>query len=154
MVDPERARALALKYLDRRMRSRKELTDYLRRKRCDDRDIETVADVLAERGYLDDAAFAAAFARDRVRLAPRGYRLIEKELRDRGVARETIDAALRDVEEEFPEIEAARSLLASRHRRLQNMDEETAYRRAVSWLRGRGFGGETIRRVMDEVRES
>ena len=154
MVDLERARALALRYIDRRMRSRRELTDYLKRKHCASNIADAVADEMTERGYLDDAAYAAAFARDRVRLAPRGYRMIEKELRDRGVARETVRAALREVENEFPEDEVARSLLESRRRRIQGMDEETARRRVVSWLRGRGFGGETIRRVMDEVRES
>ena len=72
----ERARELALSYLDRRMRSRFELARYLRGKGYTSGVIEPVLAALAEIGVLDDRAFARAFARDRVRLHPRGYRRI------------------------------------------------------------------------------
>ncbi len=146
----EGARELALRYLDRRMRSRKELSDYLRRKRCTAPVIAAVVADLTAQGFLDDHAFAVAFARDRVRLSPRGYRVIEKELRERGVTREIAGRALGEVEAEHPEAQVARTFLASRRRRLETLDDSAARSRIFSWLRGRGFRRETIRGVIGE----
>ena len=47
---------------------------------------------LAELGYVDDAAFARWWGEQRDRHSPRGLRMIEAELRQRGVSREVIEA--------------------------------------------------------------
>ena len=146
----ERARELALSYLDRRMRSRIELARYLRRRGFPGEVIDRVLDEIAASGHLDDRAFARAFARDRVRLAPRGYRLIAREIEDRGVARDLVDRALAEVEAEFPEVDVARALLRGRRRRLAGRAMPQQRRTIEGWLVRRGFRRETIRRVLEE----
>jgi regulatory protein len=145
------AREVALSFLDRRMYSRWELERRLRRRGFDAAIIAEALDGIAAAGHLDDRAFARAFASDRVRLMPRGYSLIVKELRDRGVEREVALEAARTVEDEHPELEVARSFLATRRRRLESLDADTARRRVAGWLRGRGFRTDTTIRVVEEL---
>jgi regulatory protein len=149
----EEARELALSYLDRRMRSERELRGYLGRKGAPREIVDRVLTDLAERGFVDDHRYAVAFTRDRVRLAPRGYRLIAAELRSRGIAPDAVAAAIAEVEAEHPEPEVARSLFAKRRRRFAALDAGVARRRAAAWLESRGFRGETIERVTDEMKE-
>jgi len=143
----ERARELALSYLDRRMRSRFELGTYLRRKGFESDVVEATLETVARLGALDDRAFARAFARDRVRLHPRGYILIRHELARRGVDREIVGSVIEEVEAEFPELEMARGLVARRRRRGSGDDDR---RRQAAWLRSRGFRTDTIRHILDE----
>jgi regulatory protein len=115
---------------------------YLRRRGYSEEIATEVLAALETQGLVDDRAFATAFARDRVRLAPRGYRMIERELRSRGVAREIIDDVLRAVESEFPEVDVAERWL-ERQRGAAGRDRAEACRR----LQGKGFRRETIARV-------
>ncbi len=143
------ARDRALSYLDRRMRSRRELRRYLERAGYAADVVEDTLAAMTELGVLDDAAFARAFARDRVRLAPRGYRLIARELAERGVAREVVDAVLTEVEAEFPEVEIAEALLVRKRRHRGDGElTEAETRKLERYLAGRGFRHDTIRRVV------
>jgi len=101
----KRARERALRMLALRGRSRAEL-----RKKLAERDftksvIERVLENLVELGYLDDEAFAVNRARHLAVNRLYGDRKIEEQLREKGVAREAARAAIREVREEFPEME-------------------------------------------------
>jgi regulatory protein len=101
----KRARERALRLLALRGRSRAEL-----RKKLVERDfaspvIERVLENLGELGYLDDEAFAVNRARHLAVNRLYGDRKIEEQLREKGVAREAAKAAIREVREEFPEME-------------------------------------------------
>jgi regulatory protein len=73
-----------------------------------------------------------------------GRRAALASLRKHGVAR---DLAERAVEEVDPGDEEERALELARQRasRLGSLDEATAYRRLLSFLQRRGYGGETAR---------
>src|SRR5690606_30583448 len=78
-----------------------ELRRRLARKDFPDDVVQATVDDLAERGFVDDAEFAAMFVRDRVRSKPRGKRRLVQELRARGVAAATAARAVdRTLEEE------------------------------------------------------
>jgi regulatory protein len=73
---------------------------------------------LVERGWLDDARFALAFARHRAEHRRFGRFRIARELRKRGVADEWIEEALQEV---LPAEEDERALLCKRlDRRLRS----------------------------------
>ena len=82
------AMRIALRYLSVRPRARRELVIQLRRKGLDDIAIQPTIERCDELGYLDDRAFAAAFARDRIRLRPCGVRRMRDDLRSKGVSEE------------------------------------------------------------------
>jgi regulatory protein len=158
---PERAFEIAAHFLGTRPRTRWELERRLRRAGADEAVIGTTLERLAELGYLDDAAFARWWGEQRDRHAPRGRRMIEAELRQRGVPREVIeeyrpehaapDRALED--ESLPGTEADRARDAlDRHLRGRPLPTEAkALQRIGMYLMRRGFDPETVRGAIRAV---
>lgn len=152
-VDPERlaavrdrahrkaARERALRYLGHRPRSHFELERHLRERGYARTAVEAALERCAELGYLDDRAFAAAFARDRIRLRPRAVRLMEAELAGRGVAPADARAGIREAmaDEGVEEADLLRRAAQKAWSRLQGRDPETALRRLLGYLDRRGF---------------
>lgn len=99
----------AYRLLATRARSVVELRGRLSRKGYSPEAIDACVSDLEQRGYLDDAAFAEAFVRDRVRLRPKGRLALEAELRAKGVAVETARRAIERAwaEEEVDEVALA-----------------------------------------------
>ena len=113
-TDPEEhARTLAWRALNRRDRTVEELGGILLRKRVEPAVADRVVTELIELGYLDDARYAERFAEDRRRLDGWGSERIARRLRELGVGREHVEAALagQDPEEEMA---AALELLSRR----------------------------------------
>ena len=105
-VDPvERARGLAWRSLNKRDRTVDEVGGMLLGKRVEPAVADQVVTELIELGYLDDARYAQRFAEDRRRLDAWGSDRIARRLRELGVDREAIEAAVAAQE---PEEELAR----------------------------------------------
>lgn len=159
-----KARESAFHLLGYRARAEAELRRRLLQKGFPEEIVEECVADLVAKGFVDDAEFAAAFVRDRVRGRPRGVRRLVQELRSHGVADETaqtmVDQVLRD--SELSELDLARNAarawarktLSDKTGRLGTRREESGYdlrRRLYGHLARRGFTGETIRIVSDEV---
>ena len=82
---------VAARFLATRPRTRWELERRLRRAGSEEPEIMAALERLTELGYVDDAAFARWWGEQRDRHSPRGRRMIEAELRQRGVPREIIE---------------------------------------------------------------
>lgn len=147
-----RAKEAALRLLAHRPRTQAELRQRLRQKGFDAAVAEECVAGLSERGLLDDAAFAELFARDRVRLSPRGKRRVVQELRGRGVDAEVADRAVQSVlqAEQTDELTLARQA-ARRWRARDGEEPARARRRLAGYLARRGFGGETVRDIVEEL---
>jgi len=153
--DAAAALELALRFLGTRPRTRWELERRLRAAGAD-AVLDHVLARLAELGYLDDDAFARYWSEQRDRHAPRGRRMVEAELRQRGVTRDVIErlrsepAARRQEDKGLPETEEQRARVALeshlRGRPLPN--DRKAVQRIGMFLMRRGFDGETVRAVL------
>lgn len=151
----EAALELALGFLGSRPRTRWELERRLRRGGADDAVVEATVDRLAAMGYLDDAAFAQWWADQRDRHAPRGRRMVEAELRQRGVPREVIEAhresgfvSDRPPEDaDMPSTDEERAAIAlARHLRGRPLPtDRRALQRIGMFLVRRGFEPEVVR---------
>ncbi len=142
----------ALSLLSFRARTTTELRRRLLRKEFLEEVVDECVAGLAERGLVDDASFAEAFVRDRVRLRPRGARRLVQELRARGVDADTAAEAIGEVmeHEAVSELDLAREA-AARWPRRGGEDPQRARRRLHGFLARRGFGGDTVRQVVQEV---
>lgn len=109
----ERALDLAYKALGRRERTVAEVRALLERKRVEPATIELTVTELSEAGLLDDVRFAKRFADDKRTLERWGAGRIERELQRRGVAPESVAAAIAE-QDRGGELEAALALLAER----------------------------------------
>lgn len=132
------AREKALDILLRRMRTEKELYDKLIEKGYPE---EECADALAYAkhfGYVDDAEYALQYVYSRGKT--KGRNLLKRELKERGVDDDLIEAAL----EELPEShEVLRTLLEKKFGGPHELVEKE-FRRAYSFLLRKGFNTSAV----------
>jgi regulatory protein len=147
----------ALRYLTVRPRSRMEVRRRLlqRRPNRPAPEPELVERVLArlERMHqLDDRDFAEYWVEQRERFSPRAAYALQQELRQRGVDRETAEAAAEDEQDEERALAAARQRL----RTLNAPDYEAFRTKLGSFLMRRGFryglAQALVRRLWEEER--
>lgn len=137
----------ALYLLRNRSRSKKEIATKLRDREYSDEDIAAATKDLERIGFLDDKKYATNYAQDKVRLYRRGRHRIALELIQKGVPKEIINEAVAAVESE-QELEAARSLLASKERQWRDLTERKRFEKSVHLLQRRGFPGSIIRQLL------
>jgi regulatory protein len=137
--------AVALRGLMRRAHSIHEMKEYLARRTTDADLIGAIIARLREGKYLDDARYAADYARQHAQARRQGRFRIARELRTRGVPDQHIDTALDSTFAETDEASLVRERLKRRlsHVRLPLDERKTAslYR---SLLRA-GFSADVIR---------
>jgi regulatory protein len=157
--DGDAAMEIAVHFLGSRPRTRWELERRLRRANASDEVIEATLARLARLGYVDDIAFARWWAEQRDRHAPRGRRMVEAELRQRGVARDVLERFRDEVPEAgddtagLPGTEAERALVAlARHLRGRPLpDDRAALQRLGQFLIRRGFDPDIARAALREA---
>ena len=151
--DPEAAaREICLRLLSFSPRTRAQLADALRRKGVADDVAERVLGRYTEVGLIDDAAFAQAWVQSRHAGRSLGRRALAAELRQRGVADDTVKEA---VEELAPEQEesAARELVAKRMAATRGLDPVKRTRRIVGVLARKGYSGGLAYQLVREALE-
>ena len=135
----EQARALCLRLLTARARTRAELTGQLTKRGYPDDVSAQVLDRLAAVGLVDDADFAEQWVRSRRLNAGKGKRTLAAELRTKGVDNELITAALADIDA-GAERERAEQLVGDKLRRERLADDDAKLaRRLVGMLARRGY---------------
>lgn len=146
-----KAKQASLNLLSHRARSARELERRLARKDFPGDVASAAVEDLERMGLVDDAAFAESFVRDRVRLRPKGKRVLVQELRARGVDPDTAETAVGEVMagEDVSELELARAA-ADRWKARAGEDRQSARRRLYGYLARRGFGSDAIREVLEE----
>lgn len=143
----ERQTALdkALTHISASMKTERDIRDFLRRKGY----LQDVADYVVGKmkgyGYLDDEAYARAYAESAGKR--KGGRLIRMELKRKGVSDQAIAAALSEGVDEGAAAKAA----LEKYLRGKKPDEKTL-RKAYAHLMSRGFDYDTARSALADLR--
>ena len=90
---------MGIKYISVRLRSIKEIRDYLIKKGASTDISEKATDELIRLGYLDDNAFAKAFIKDKLNFTTMGDYKLRKELERLGVDNNIIEDNLSKIED-------------------------------------------------------
>ena len=143
-----RATEAALVFLGYRPRSEKEVRDRLRRGYEQDA-IDHAISRLHEWRYLDDADFARRWVENRTAHRPRGKRLLQQELRHKGIDTETAREAIDDAD--LDETGAAEELARRRLPAYAGDDPAAIRRRLGAYLARRGYGYDVIRIALDRA---
>ncbi len=143
----KRALAAAGRLLSFRPRSERELKLKLTQKGFDAATVAASLKYLKEHGLVDDAAFARYWAENRTTFSPRSQRLVQLELRQKGVTAEVAEEMSGEVDDEA----AAYAAGAKRASRLDISDYEEFRRRLGEYLRRRGFGYDVINRSVKRL---
>lgn len=135
----EQARALCLRLLTARARTRAELAGQLAKRGYPDDVRDRVLDRLAAVGLVDDAEFAAQWVQSRRGKAGKSRRALAAELHTKGVDNEVIGTALAGIDA-AAERDRAGELVRAKLRRETLSDEAKVSRRLVGMLARRGYG--------------
>ena len=149
-IDFDYARNIAIRALGPRARSRMEIVQLLRKKNVEDEIVATVCDDLELHGYLNDLDFAHQWVESRTRQKKIAKKIIESELRGKGISREFISEALADISTDG-EYEMAKELAEKKFRTIAHLDKDVIYRRLQSLLSRKGYEMGTISRVIKEL---
>ncbi len=135
----EQARALCLRLLTARARTRAELSAQLVKRGYPDDVSNRVLDRLAGVGLIDDADFAAQWVQSRRSSAGKGKRALAAELHTKGVDNDVITTVLAGIDA-GSERERAEQLVRAKLRR-ENLDgdQTRVARRLVAMLARRGY---------------
>ena len=141
------AKAQAASIIGSRALSRRELEKRLVRKGNDEADAQAAADWLEDIGAVDDAAYAAAVARDYGR---RGYgpAKVRQELQRRGVPRELWEAALAELPDSGGILD---DLIRKRCR--GDLSDPREIKRVSDGLMRRGFSWSQVRAALSRYAE-
>src|SRR5690625_4552337 len=132
--DPEStARAICLQLLATAPRTRAQLARGLQRRGVEEDVAHLVLDQLGTAGLVDDAAFADAWVDSRHAGRRLGRERLAGELRQRGVAEDTIDDAVAEIGPEQEEA-AARQLVRRKLTSTRAQPAETRVRRVMGML--------------------
>lgn len=82
---------IALKYLKIKLRSSKEIKNYLSKKGYSNNQIDDVIEMFNKQGYLDDSVYATSFIHDRILMSSYGPNKIKNELLQAGIPNEIIE---------------------------------------------------------------
>lgn len=154
MEDFEKFYNSALKFLSYRPRSEKEVRDRLRIKIKDLRIkdtgqlIDDVIEKLKKQRFINDEEFARLFVENRLRFKPRSSRLIQIELKQKGIDPETINNLQLTIDSD---LEQAKKLAEKRIERLKGLDKQKIYEKLGRYLASKGFGWDIIKSSIDEV---
>ena len=144
-----RATDAAIVFLAYRPRSEREVRDRLRRGSFSAETIEAVVARLHEWRYLDDADFARRWVENRASQRPRGRRLLQQELRQKGIDAETAREVIDDAE--LDETTAATELARRRLPAYAGDDPAAVRRRLSAYLARRGYGYDVIRTALERA---
>lgn len=105
---------------------------------------EWVAHEIKELHLIDDIDYAKEFASERVMSRPRGKRMIEYELMQKGVNKEDIKAALENVD--IDEKTMIADLLQKKYRKTKLKYDD---QKEINFLRGKGFDWDEISKFIE-----
>jgi regulatory protein len=140
----DRAYQSALQFLGSRPRSTAEVQRNLQEKGFGEEAVAAAIARLVEHHYLDDEEFARYWLENRNRFRPRSAKAIRYELRQKGVDREAIEAALEGMDEDDAAWDAATSKLD----RWRTLPKDEFERKLSGFLARRGFSFDTVRRTV------
>lgn len=144
--------AKVINYLGFRMRTKKEIRDYLIKDEVDEEHIKKIMDKLIERKLVNDGEFAELFVNTRMKSSAKGPTLVKQELMRKGVSSQIANEAVENIDYNT-QYEKATKVAEKRLRR----NTKDSFRKQMDQLRAalmrNGFTGDVIKAVIDNIDE-
>lgn len=141
------AKEKALRLLEFRSHSEKELRDKLIRAGAKQEDLPEIFEFLREYSFVNDGEYAKKLAKDLQRLNKFGLRRIREELKVRGISGEDLENAMLELSEEEEE-----QLLPLMERKLSGNFEKKNIDRAIRYFAYRGYGFDDIKASIERIK--
>ncbi len=141
------AKEKALRLLEFRSHSEKELYDKLIRAGANAEDLPEIFEFLREYSFVNDAEYAKKLARDLQNLNKYGRRRIREELKFRGIFGEELENAMLELSDE-----EEKQLLPLMERKLGGNFEKKNIDRAIRYFAYRGYGFDDIKSAVERIK--
>ena len=148
--DIRKAYNLAINYLARRMRSEKEIREYLAKKEVEEPIVNEVLHKLAAQKYTNDEEFAFSFVRTQKNTTDKGPDLIRMELKEKGINEAIIKAAIT----EYPleeQVEKAIKVSEKLIKKSVKESQRIAKQKAEQLLLRKGYPFDIIHLALNEA---
>ena len=141
---------LALNFLSYRMRSTKEVIDYLKKKEVDEPIIPDVIHKLAEYKYINDEEFARAYVQTQINTTTKGPEVIKQELFEKGIEQDILlkSLALFTMDEQ---VEKAIKLISKTIPKNNKASERQTKQKIEQTLQRKGYSWDVIQIAMEEA---
>ncbi len=143
----EEAKDKALRLLEFRSHSEKELAEKLKREGAKEYDIEEILEFCRNYGFVDDRKFALVKARDMKNLKKYGKQRIKSELYSKGIDARYIEEAVSELEDDEEEI-----LLPLVEKKLRGDFEKKNIDKCIRYFLYRGYNFGDIRRCIENIK--
>lgn len=145
----DEAKDKALRLLEFRSHSERELSDKLKRAGAKEEDIDEILEFCRNYGFLDDRKYAIAKAKDLKNLKKYGKRRIKSELYSKGIDAEYVEEAVSYLDED----EEEDMLLPLVEKRLKGDFEKKNIDKCIRYFMYRGYGFSDIKNCIDNIKE-
>jgi regulatory protein len=148
--DIRKAYNLAVNYLARRMRSEKEIKDYLTQKEVEEPIINEVLHKLASQKYINDGEYAFSFVRTQMNTTDKGPDVITMELKERGINAAIIKQAIAEYPKEN-QVEKAIKISEKLIKKSLKDSERIVKQKAEQLLLRKGYPFDVIHIALNEA---
>ncbi|KKQ34095.1 MAG: Regulatory protein RecX [Microgenomates group bacterium GW2011_GWA2_37_6] len=151
---------LSLRFLSYRPRSKKEVLDYLKKKATKSPSLteEIIAQIiekLKSYKFIDDADFAKFWIEQRIKFKHKPMRVIEFELKQKGIDREIIDEILSRFDERKDlDLGSAKKLAEKKLDFYRGLDSKKRQEKVMGYLLRKGFNYEIVKKVLLDLPRS
>ncbi|OGW75464.1 MAG: hypothetical protein A2Z72_07125 [Omnitrophica bacterium RBG_13_46_9] len=145
----DNAIAYARRLFTVRPRSERELRDRLLKKGFERDNVSEAISFLKEKKIINDLGFAKLWVESRMHTNPKGHKLLQKELRGKGVSDSVIEKVLAEKEED--EDSVVRAIAAQKSDRLKSLPKHKARKKLFDFLARRGFDFDVIESAVKEL---
>lgn len=142
----EQTKNKALRILEFRVHSEREMRQKLARAGAQEENIDKVVEFLTEYRFLNDEEFARLYLRELKNAKKFGKRRIKSELLKKGIDRDIIEEVL--AEEEWDEEDALEPLV---RKKLGGNFERKNIEKAVRYFAYKGYGYDEIKTVIERI---
>lgn len=147
-----KAYSLCIQFLSYRMRTKREIYNYLIKKEIDEEAIPEIIDRLVREKLVDDREFALMFTRTRIQTSLKGPTVVKQEIMEKGVTSEIADEAIElftyDIQKE-----KAEKLLDKKSKQQQKHSHFKEKQKLQQHLMEKGFRGDVVKELLEEWNE-
>jgi regulatory protein len=150
MDDFEKFYKASIRFLSFRIRSEKEMREYLLKKKCNDLVAKRIIDSLKRDKFINDEEFVRMWVHSRLSAKPRAWRVVKQELKQKGIGEELI--------ENLPglpsqnDFNSALLLAEKKLRTIHDLSDKYKVREKLGrYLASRGFDWDTVKEAIDQV---
>ena len=149
----QKSKNFVFRLLKIRQRSEKEIRDRLKRKQIPKDVIEKTIHYFKSLQLIDDRQFAKSWINARLS-KPLGLNRIRLELKQKGIDDAIIEEEFAHKKENYFEEDILLQLAQKRLERYRNLDQLTAKRRLFEYLVRRGFGINSINKIVQSINKT